>query len=668
MARKTSLLALTAVSPILCLSASPILANEQDASSANAAPEHSPAWVSPSTTAVFEEALADFDWSDRSDFEAALRGLVARYPDPVIYGEAGNVVWTFRDDEAIRNQPAPPNVHPLLWRQQQLNAIHGLFRVTDRVYQIRGFDLANMTIIEGETGLVIIDPLTTIEVSRAGLDLYYSHRGHKPVVAVIYTHSHMDHFGGVRGVISPEDVASGKVQVIAPGDFLEEAVSENVSAGNAMLRRTIYYSGIMVPPGPEGPTGAGLGPGVSNGQQSFIAPTEEIGEDLASRTIDGVEIVFMGANGTEAPSEFAMYLPQFRLLNVSEVAVRTLHNVLTPRGAKARDAALWWQAIDRMITEFGEGTDVLVGQHHWPTWGNAAAITHLENQRDLYKAVHDRSLNLANRGFTMHEIGERMELPPGLEDVWSVQDFYGTFGSGGKATYQFYLGWYDGNPANLDQLPADQSAAHYAEYMGGADAILARAQADFDAGRFRWVAEVLNRLVFAEPENMAARELQARTLEQLGYQQVSATWRNVYLTAARELREGVVPIPPGARLDDFLVNMSPEMLLDYAGIALSPAKAGSASILLNLDFGSGGGIYQVAVRGGLLNYRAGAAQDPDAIVRLDKRAFDQLLNGRIALADAAAQDMVAISGNAAKAGEFFGLFDTFAPDFNIVTP
>jgi len=667
MGRTMTSAAIAALASLAAIPLAPLAAHQSAHPASVEEPEAAFEEASSHTRAMFDEALQGFDWSERNDFESALRGLIRRYPEPVIYGEAGNEVWRFRDDEAIRDQPAPSTVHPLLWRQQQLNAIHGLFLVTDGIYQLRGFDLANMTIIEGDSGIIIVDPLTSIEVSRAALDLYYAERGERPVVAVIYSHSHMDHFGGVRGVITPEDVASGKIEVIAPGEFLNEAVSENVSAGNAMLRRTIYYSGIMVPADYQGPTGAGLGPGVSNGQQSFIAPTEEIGDALASRTIDGVEIMFMSANGTEAPSEFVMFMPQFGVLNVSEVAVHTLHNVLTPRGAKARDSALWWQTIDRMITEFGADTEILIGQHHWPSWGNAAAIAHLENQRDVYKAIHDRSLNLANRGATLAEIGDLMELPPGLEDVWSVQDYYGTFGSGGKATYQFYLGWYDGNPANLDPLPPSESSVRYVNYMGGADAILARASADFEAGNYRWVAEVLNRLIFAEPDNSAARELQARTLEQLGYQQVSATWRNVYLTAARELREGVVPIPPGARLDDFLVNMSPSMLLDYAGIALSPERSDDADVSLNFDFGEEG-VYHASVSGGLLTYRAGRSDGADATLEVDNRTFDGLLTGRLRLADALAAGDIRLEGDQSQAASFFTLFDAFAPDFNLVTP
>lgn len=620
------------------------------------------------TTQVLQDGLLGFDWSDRSDFDAALRGLEARYPEPVILGASGQVSWRFRDDLGMRDAPPPPTVHPLLWRQQQLNSIHGLFRVTDRVWQLRGFDLANMTIIEGDSGIIVVDPLTTVEVAEAALELYFAHRGNRPVMAMIYTHSHMDHFGGARGVVSPEDVAEGRVKIIAPRDFTREAISENVSAGNAMLRRTIYYSGLMLPEGPEGSVGAGLGPGVSNGRQSFVPPTEELQEDLTERTIDGVQFVFMSANGTEAPSEFVFFLPQFGVLDVSEVAVRTMHNVLTPRGAKVRDAALWWQTIDRMITQFGSQTEVLIGQHHWPAWGQEAVLSHLTNQRDLYKSVHDRTLHMANSGATMTEIGAAIERPAGLAGDWAAQDNYGTFGSAGRATYQYYLGWYDGNPAHLDPLPQSESAANYVAYMGGAEAILSRARADFAEGRYQWVAEVLARVIFADPANVEARELQARTLTQLGYQQISATWRNVYLTAARELRQGVQPIPPGARAEDFLANMSPEMLLDYAGIALSPERSVGRSLTVNLDFGAAEGMFAVSIADGLLHYRPGQAQDAGASLRVSKATFDRLLTQRVSIADAAAQGLITVEGDAAATAEFFTLFDIFRPDFNIVTP
>lgn len=620
------------------------------------------------TAKMFEDAAKTFDWSDRQDFEDALRGRIATYPKPAVVTETGHVVWEFRDDEGMRDAPPPSTVHPLLWRQQQLNAIHGLFKVTDGIYQLRGFDLANMTVIEGETGIIIVDPLTSVEISKAALDLYYLHRPKRPVVAVLYTHSHLDHFGGVRGVVSAEDVDSGKVQIIAPGGFLKQAVSENVSAGTAMLRRTIFYSGIMIPEGPTGSVGAGLGAGVANGKTSFLAPTEEIEEHLATRTIDGIEFVFLSANGTEAPSEFVFYLPQFKVLDVAEVATKTVHNVLTPRGAQARDAGLWWHTIDEMIERFGGQTDILIGQHHWPSWGQEAAIEHLENQRDFYKAVYDRSLHMANKGATIHEIGEQLTLPPGLENVWSTQDYYGTLGSAGQATYQFNLGWYDGNPANLHALPDVDSAARYVDYMGGSEAILERAEADFNKGEYRWVAEVLNRLLFAQPDNPAARALQARTFRQLGYQQSSSTWRSLYLTAARELEGDVLKIPAGARSSDFLSNMTAEMLLDYAGIALSPERSADRSISLALEFRDLGKSFGVAVDRGLLHYSQSLPTDAQATISLERSGFDALLTGRKTLAELLDDGTATLTGDREAAGEFFGLFDRFTPDFNLVTP
>jgi alkyl sulfatase BDS1-like metallo-beta-lactamase superfamily hydrolase len=625
--------------------------------------------ASPSTTAVYSQVADQFDWTDTADFDAAWRGLVAAYPDSEIRAADGRVVWRFADAAALHATPVPPTVHPLLWRQQQLNAISGLFRVADGVYQVRGFDLANMTIIEGSRGVIVVDPLTSVEVASAALEFYFSHRPRRPVSAVIYTHSHLDHFGGVRGVVTSEEVASGAVPIMAPANFMAEAVAENLTAGNAMLRRTIYYSGLMLQPGPFGSVGAGLGPGVANGTQSFIAPTEEIAGPVATRTIDGVDFVFMDAGGTEAPSEFIFFLPQTGVLDVSEVAVHTMHNVLTPRGAKVRDAGLWAQVIEAMMTRFGADTEVLIGQHHWPSWGREAALTHLAAQRDAYKAVHDRALHLANQGVTLGEMSDAMERPAGLAANFAVQDHYGTFGSAGQATYQYYLGWYDGNPAHLNPLPSPASAARYVSYMGGVDAVLERARMDFAAGEYRWVAEVLDKVIFADPTHSAARELQAQTLTQLGYQQSSATWRNVYLTAARELRSGVVPIPPGARSADYLASMTAPMLLDYAGIALSPQRAAGADIELEFAFTDLGEAYRVSVADGLLHYAAAAPDDPAiANVALDRSTFDALLTQRLTLAEAVTAGRAIVAGDQATGAQFFGLFDRFAPDFPIVTP
>ncbi len=620
------------------------------------------------TLEVYRNAGSQLDWTDERDFDAAERGLIARYPDAQVLAEDGSVVWTFPDYEALRNAPPPAGVHPVLWRQSRLNAANGLFEVVPGIYQLRGFDLANMTVIEGESGVIVVDPLTSVEIARAALELYYAHRPRRPVTAVIYTHSHMDHYGGVRGVVDEADVRAGRVQIVAPANFLHEAVSENVTAGNAMLRRTIYYSGIMVPPQQRGATGAGLGPGVSNGVQSFIAPTQEIPKPGATREIDGITFVFRTANDTEAPSEMMFYLPQFGVLDIAEVATRTVHNVLTPRGAQVRDTARWWQAIDAVLAEFGGEADVMIGSHHWPSWGEAAIREQLDNQRDFYKFAHDRALALANRGANMDEIAAQMQLPSSLAGQWTLQDYYGTLGSAGRAVFQRYLGWYDGNPANLDPLPQVEAAQRTLAYMGGADAVLARARQDYAAGDYQWVAQVLNTLVFAEPDNVEARALQADALTQLGYQQVSATWRNVYLTAARELRHGVVPIPTGARSGDFLSQMSAAMLFDYAGIALSAERAAGVDLALVVDL-AGEQPMLVEVDDGLLRYRVAAGDGDDATtIALSKTTLDALLSRQTSVGEALERGELTVRGDPAKVEKFYALFDPFSPNFNLVTP
>lgn len=623
--------------------------------------------ASAATAALFNTVSSTFDWNNDKDFENASRGLIARYPDATIKDATGRVIWTFPDFEAMRSQRTPHTVHPILWRQQQLNSANGLFKIADTVYQLRGFDLANMTIIEGETGVIIVDPITSVEASSAALKLYFMHRPRRPVVAVIYTHSHMDHYGGVKGVVAVEDVKAGKVAILAPEGFLEEAVSENVSAGNAMLRRTVYYSGIVLPKGPTGSVGAGLGPGVSSGRLSFIPPTEEIAAAGENRVIDGVEFQFIGANDTEAPAELMFYLPQHKILDIAEVAVRTVHNVLTPRGALVRNSANWWKTIDHVIKTFSDA-EIMIGQHHWPTWGSADIHRYLSDQRDFYKLVHDRALHLTNSGKTMGEIGRDLQRTDRLTRSFTLQDHYGTLSGAGKAVYQRYIGWYDGNPANLDPLPDEDSAKRYVEYMGGAQQILERARRDFEKGEYRWVAEVLNRLLFAEPDNLDARELQAQTLTQLGYQQVSATWRNVYLAAAMELRSGVARFPGGSGIPEFIEAMPPEMLLDFAGIALSPSLAKGKSLSVNIEFGDDNDLYNVSINDGLLNYRTGKSGNAVADIVLDNLSFNRLLTGQLRFQDAIENKRVKISGDVELADEFFSCFVAFRPDFNIVTP
>ena len=652
---------------VLVVAAGAYFASVRFSSAARAA-SASPGDVTDATRAVFAESVKGKAWDDRQDFANAERGLIARPDYPEILTKDGKLVWAFKDYDALRHQKAPPTVNPVLWRQVQLNAATGLFQVADNIYQVRGFDLANMTIIEGKTGIIIIDPLLSIESAHAALELYYSKRPKRPVVTVIYSHSHMDHFGGVKGVISEEDVRSGKVQVIAPLNFEKEAVSEAVFAGNAMLRRTIYYSGVVLPHGPEGTVDAGLGPGVANGTQSFIPPTEEIQQPVETKVVDGVTIEFRLANNTEAPSEMVMYFPKERVLDVAEVAVHTAHNLLTPRGARVRDGQEWVKVLDTLIAEYGSKADVMIGQHHWPTWGHQAITRHLRNQRDFYKFAHDQALHLANEGYTMKEVGEALTLPKGLSEAWSIQDFYGTLQSGGKAIFQAYLGWYDGNPAHLQELPESKSAKLYVDYMGGADAILTKAQKDYDAGNYRWVVEVLNHLIFAQPDNKAAKELSAKAFDQLGYQQISATWRNLFLMAAFELRHGVVAPPLGSKASDIARSMTPENLLDFAGIALTKNLAETQKLSVNLVLTDVGKEFGINVENAVLDYQEGRLRKPDVTVTMSKTTFADLIAKRLSWKDAVDQHLAKSDGAAGAFEKMLNDMAVFRPDFGLVTP
>ena len=543
---------------VLCLTATAHLAFTAPRTQAQ---EDATAMTRESNASVVQQLA----FQDAEDFEDARRGFVATLPDATIRSAEGRVLWSLKDYEFLKGDP-PPTVNPSLWRVARLNLNHGLFKVTDRIYQIRGFDISNMDIIEGDTGLIVIDPLVSAEVARAGLELYYQHRPRKPVVAVIYTHSHVDHYGGVKGVVSEDEVRSGKVKVLAPEGFLEEAVSENVFAGNAMGRRAIYMFGILLPKGERGQVDSGLGKTTSVGTITLIPPTDSVKKTGETRTIDGVEMTFQMAPRTEAPAEFLIHFPQLRALCAAEDATHTLHNLYTLRGAQVRDAKSWWKALNESVVLFGDKTDVVFAQHQWPTWGQKKVIDYLKKQRDLYKYIHDQSLRLMNHGYTMLEVAEMVKLPSSLDREWYNRGYYGSVNHDVKAVYQRYLGWYDSNPANLHPLPPEEAAKKYVEFMGGPAAVIARARESFNKGEYRWVAQVMNHVVFADPENREARELQAAALEQLGYQAENATWRNEYLMGAHELRHGV-PRAIATRVDsrDTLRAMTVDLLARLPG-------------------------------------------------------------------------------------------------------
>ncbi|HEY7255451.1 MAG TPA: alkyl sulfatase dimerization domain-containing protein, partial [Solirubrobacterales bacterium] len=507
-----------------------------------------------------------------AELAVATRGLVAAFDPPVVEGEGGRRVWELSSYAFLDAEP-PATAHPALWHQARLNRIAGLFELAPGVYQLRGFDLSNMHVIEGERGVLVVDPLVTAETAAAALALYREHRGERPVTGLLYTHSHVDHFGGARGVVAEEDVESGRVPVLAPAGFLGHAVSENVYAGPAMARRAGYMYGALLERGPDGQLTSGLGQTISLGTITLVPPTVDIAATGQEETVDGIRIAFQLTPGAEAPAAMNFHLPDRDALCVADNAVCSMHNLLTLRGALVRDARVWARHLDDAIELFGGRSEVLLAGHNWPCWGSAEIVELLRRQRDLYAYLHDQTLRLLNRGLTGPEIAEEIELPPALAGDWRCREFYGSISHNVKAIYQRYMGWFDGNPAHLWEHPPRERARRYVDSMGGGEQALARARESFDAGDYRWVAEIANHLVFADPENAAARELQAEALEQLGYGAGNATWRNFFLVGARELREGVSGTPTATAPPDFLARLSVAQLLDAMAIRVDGPRA-----------------------------------------------------------------------------------------------
>jgi alkyl sulfatase BDS1-like metallo-beta-lactamase superfamily hydrolase len=623
----------------------------------------------PAVKASNNAVLSKLPFDNQDDFKDVARGFIATLPDALVTGPNGRVVWS-QKDYAFLEGTAPDTVNPSLWRQAQLNHRHGLFKVVEGIYQVRGLDLSNMTILEGDTGLIVVDTLVSVETAKAALDLYYQHRPRKPVVAVIYTHPHADHFGGVKGVTTEADVASGKVAVLAPEGFLEHAVSEGVIAGNAQRRRSLYQFGPLLPKGERGQVDGGLGKTVSLGTLSLIPPTDIIRKSGEKRVIDGVEIIFEMAPGTEAPAELYMYYPRFKVLNMAEVATHNFHNLLPLRGTEVRDALAWSKHLGEAVDTFGDESEVMIAQHHWPVFGKERIRNFLINQRDLYKYEHDQTVRLMNQGFTAPEIAEQLKLPASLANEWENRDYYGTVRHNAKAIYQKYLGWYDDNPANLDPLPPVEAAKKYIAYMGGAKAVLRRAREDFKNSEYRFVAEVANKLVFADASNKEARDLAADAYEQLGYLAESATWRNAYLYAAFELRHGTAKVGRVAALNPETVKSIPtEMLFDLLGVQLNGPKADGRHVVINWNFTDAKTSFVLTLQHSALTYVANK-QDAaaDASLTLTRDALDGIMLRRVTFPAAVQSGQIKVAGQAEKVAELFALFDPFNPNFEIVEP
>ncbi len=602
-------------------------------------------------------------FDDTQDFADADRGLIATLDLTTITNAAGEPIWDL-DAYSFLDGEAPGTVDASLWRQSRLCAKHGLYEVTPGIYQIRGFDLSNMTIVEGDTGVIVIDPLISVETAAAALRLYRHERGERPVVAVIYTHSHVDHFGGVKGVTSQEDVDAGRVQIIAPVGFLEPAISENLYVGTAMSRRAGYMYGAALPKGPTGGVGAGLGQTTSTGTVTLIDPTVDITETGQELTVDGVRMVFQLAPGTEAPAEMHFHFPDHRALCIAENATHTLHNILTLRGAVVRDPHAWAHYLGEAIELFSDDTDVVFASHHWPTWGRERALAFLQTQREMYAYLHDQTLRMLNSGLTGIEIAEQFQMPPNLSQAWHTHGYYGSVNHNVKAVYQRYLGWFDGNPARLWQHPPEAAATRYVEFMGGADAVVEKARKSFADGDYRWTAQVLDHVIFAQPDHAAARELQADTLEQLGFAAENGPWRNFFLSGAMELRTGNFGTPTSGNSTDIVSRLAPESFLDGVAIQIDATKVWDLDLTLRWVFGEQRFLTRLH-NGVLLRDHDRAGAEVAATVTVPDGVLAHLVTGDL---DGALAAGLSIDGDGAALGTVLGALQRPDPGFNIVTP
>lgn len=608
------------------------------------------------------------DFNNTTDYDYANKGFIATLDDPRILNADGELAYDIGAFDFMTGD-APDSVNPSLWRQGELTAKHGLFKVTDGIYQVRNFDLSNISFIRGKSGWIVVDPLINKEPAAAALALVQRELGDIPVSAVIYTHSHLDHFGGVRGLISEADVAKG-VRVIAPEGFTRETVSENILAGNQMARRASYMFGSLLPRSPTGSVGVGLGPAISTGVAGMINPTDEITRTGEKLTIDGLEFEFIMALGAEAPSEFMFYIPEYKAFCQAEIINHTLHNLYTPRGAKVRDGRIWSKYIDEAIVMFGDKTEVSFGSHHWPVWGQAESVALWEGQRDLYRYIHDQTLRHANHGYTMHEIPDLLEVPDGIAKSFANRGYYGTVSHDSKAQYQLYYGYFDGNPANLDPLSPVDEGTKFVEYMGGSANVIAKAQADFDKGEFRYAATALNHVVFAEPKNQEAANLLASTYQQLAYMAESGSWRNFYLSAASELKHGVMDLPtPRTNGVDIVRAVPLDLFFDTMAVKLNGPKAAEKNWRFNFQLTDTGEKALLILSNGTLHHRMNTT-DPDATatLKMTRSALDQLSMKTKTFGELAKEGSASFEGDPLALRSFFGMLDDFEFWFEIVRP
>ncbi|MBC8346469.1 MAG: MBL fold metallo-hydrolase [Candidatus Marinimicrobia bacterium] len=608
--------------------------------------------------------LKQLSFEDKQDFLDANRGFIAKSSEMQVHHKnAQRVVWDLPEYNFI-NGDAPSSVNPSLWRQEKLNNIHGIFKVTEGIYQLRGYDLSNMTIIEGNKGWIIVDPLTSIETAEKAMAFFQKHLGDKPITAIIFTHSHIDHFGGVLGLGD-----SLNIPIIAPQGFMQEATSENIMTGMSMWRRSLYMFGELLPRSDRGHIGSGLGKNPAFGTFSILEPTEFISKTGQQMDIDGVQFVFQLALDSEAPSELTFYLPEKKAFCGAEILSRTMHNLYTLRGAKVRDASKWSQYIDEAMTLFGD-MKVYFGSHHWPMWGNERILEFMQNQRDTYKYIHDQTIRMANNGSTPSEIAENIKLPKSLESKFFNRGYYGNIKQNAKAVYQYYFGWYDGNPAQLDPLPPVHIAKKYVDFMGGESSLMTKAKVSYDDGEYRWVAEVLNHLVFANPNNKNARELLAKSYDQLGYQAEAGPWRDNYLSGAFELRHG--SIEKGFDIADMagIFKHTPvSEFFNSMAVRLNGPKAEGKKVIVNVIFSDINESYTLTIENAVLHHRqASPISSANATLKITHELFLRMVMKQVSIKETLFSDDLEVDGSVLDLVQFFGLFDNPTGKFNLVTP
>jgi alkyl sulfatase BDS1-like metallo-beta-lactamase superfamily hydrolase len=628
-----------------------------------------PAQPSEATRQFQAQQRASLPFEDERDFEESQRGFIAAPDYRQILGPGGNIVWDMERYDFLLNGQDYDSIHPSLQRQALLNMNYGLYEVVpDFIYQIRGFDLANMTLIRGDTGWILFDVLLTRETAQAALLFANQQLGERPVRAVVYSHSHIDHFGGVRGVLDEGEVLAGRAQVYAPSGFMEEAISENVYAGNAMSRRAGYQYGNFLPSNPYGQVDSAIGKALARGTSGLIAPTIVITEDFEEHVIDGIRIVFQNTPGTEAPSEMNAWFPDSKVFWAAENITATIHNIYTLRGALVRDALEWSRQINEALYRFGREAEVLVSSHNWPRWGNDRVQEIMRTQRDAYANLNNQVLNLANQGVTINQIHNHYQVPQSLQQQWSVRQYHGSEFHNSRAVINRYLGYWDGNPATLAPLSPEDSAPLYVEMMGGAATILPRAQILYQAGEYRLAMEILNKLVYAEPDNQAAKNLLADNFDQLGYQYESSSMRNAFLSAARELRNGVSQIPPArSNSPDLARAMTTSQWWDAVGTRVDSSRADGIRFTINFVTPDTNESYVIEMSGATLTNIAGyTADNADATITMNRSDLDAVIMGQASLAEQLLAGNGSVQGNAAVLQQLASVLVEFDPAFEIM--